>query len=106
MRSFTTPTADEARLSFLWALPLGALLSLAAPAYSALFGTATLGLGAAPSMLFSGLIATGAIAAALAMASGLALAIAGALSHDIYYKTLDMSAPAERRILVARVSIV
>ena len=42
----------------------------------------------------------------LAVGSGLVLAIANALSYDLYYRSLHLSASTERRILVARAAIV
>jgi cation/acetate symporter len=48
-------------------------------------------------------VAAGGLAAALSTADGLLLAIANALSHDIYYKMLDPNAPTARRLIVARV---
>ena len=53
--------------------------------------------------VISGLVAAGGLAAALSTADGLLLAIANALSHDIYYKMLDPNAPAIRRLTVARI---
>jgi cation/acetate symporter len=53
--------------------------------------------------VISGLVAAGGLAAALSTADGLLLAIANALSHDIYYKMLDPNAPTMRRLTVARV---
>jgi cation/acetate symporter len=53
--------------------------------------------------VISGLVAAGGLAAALSTADGLLLAIANALSHDIYYKMVDPSAPTVRRLLVARI---
>ena len=53
--------------------------------------------------VISGLVAAGGLAAALSTADGLLLAIANALSHDIYYKMLDTNAPTVRRLTVARV---
>ncbi|OJU22047.1 MAG: hypothetical protein BGN89_12225 [Alphaproteobacteria bacterium 64-6] len=53
--------------------------------------------------MISGLVAAGGLAAALSTADGLLLAIANALSHDIYYKMLDPNAPTFRRLLVARI---
>jgi cation/acetate symporter len=53
--------------------------------------------------VISGLVAAGGLAAALSTADGLLLAIANALSHDIYYKMLDPNAPSMRRLTVARV---
>lgn len=53
--------------------------------------------------VISGLVAAGGLAAALSTADGLLLAIANALSHDIYYKMIDPNAPTIRRLTVARV---
>jgi len=53
--------------------------------------------------VISGLVAAGGLAAALSTADGLLLAIANALSHDIYYKMLSPNAPTMRRLTVARV---
>jgi cation/acetate symporter len=53
--------------------------------------------------VISGLVAAGGLAAALSTADGLLLAIANALSHDIYYKMVDTKAPTERRLIVSRV---
>jgi cation/acetate symporter len=56
--------------------------------------------------VISGLVAAGGLAAALSTADGLLLAIANALSHDIYYKMLDPKASTARRLIVARVLLV
>src|SRR5262245_1660074 len=56
--------------------------------------------------VISGLVAAGGLAAALSTADGLLLAIANALSHDIYYKMLDPNAPTIRRLTVARALLV
>ena len=53
--------------------------------------------------VISGLVAAGGLAAALSTADGLLLAIANALSHDVYYKMLDPNAPTIRRLTVARI---
>ncbi|RAI46011.1 sodium:solute symporter family protein [Rhodoplanes roseus] len=53
--------------------------------------------------VISGLVAAGGLAAALSTADGLLLAIANALSHDVYYKMLDPNAPTARRLIVARI---
>lgn len=53
--------------------------------------------------VITGLVAAGGLAAALSTADGLLLAIANALSHDVYYKMLDPNAPTIRRLTVARV---
>ncbi len=50
-----------------------------------------------------GLVGAGGFAAALSTADGLLLAIANALSHDIYYKMIDPSADAKRRLTVAKI---
>jgi cation/acetate symporter len=56
--------------------------------------------------VISGLVAAGGLAAALSTADGLLLAIANALSHDIYYKMIDPKASTLRRLTVARVLLV
>jgi cation/acetate symporter len=53
--------------------------------------------------VITGLVAAGGLAAALSTADGLLLAIANALSHDVYYKMLDPNAPTIRRLTVARI---
>jgi len=56
--------------------------------------------------VISGLVAAGGLAAALSTADGLLLAIANALSHDIYYRMIDRHAPTGRRLVVARVLLI
>ena len=53
--------------------------------------------------VISGLVAAGGLAAALSTADGLLLAIANALSHDIYYKMIDPNADTKRRLIISRV---
>jgi cation/acetate symporter len=53
--------------------------------------------------VIAGLVAAGGLAAALSTADGLLLAIANALSHDIYYKMIDTKAPTARRLIVSRI---
>jgi cation/acetate symporter len=53
--------------------------------------------------VISGLVAAGGMAAAMSTADGLLLAIANALSHDLYYKIIDPNAETRKRLLVARV---
>ncbi|MFC0525618.1 sodium:solute symporter family protein [Pontibacillus salicampi] len=53
-----------------------------------------------------GLTAAGAMAAALSTAGGLMIAISAALSHDIYYRTINPQASEQKRLLVGRWSIV
>ena len=53
--------------------------------------------------VIAGLVAAGGLAAALSTADGLLLAIANALSHDIYYKLIDPNAPTARRLAASRV---
>jgi len=52
--------------------------------------------------VISGLVAAGGLAAALSTADGLLLAIANALSHDIYYKMVDPNADTKRRLIISR----
>ncbi|MBM3540910.1 MAG: cation acetate symporter, partial [Alphaproteobacteria bacterium] len=56
--------------------------------------------------VISGLVAAGGLAAALSTADGLLLAIANALSHDIYYKMINPRANAVTRLTVARVLLI
>ncbi len=56
--------------------------------------------------VISGLVAAGGMAAAMSTADGLLLAIANALSHDLYYKIIDPQADTRRRLIVARVLLV
>ena len=52
----------------------------------------------------SGLVAAGGLAAALSTADGLLLAIANALSHDVYYKMIDPKASHRAAWSSARVA--
>jgi len=53
--------------------------------------------------VISGLVAAGGMAAAMSTADGLLLAIANALSHDLYYKMIDPQADTAKRLIVARI---
>ncbi len=106
MRGLVTPSIEEARTSFFWALPFAGALCLVGAPYVSLFGATPLVSSDAASILFFGVTATGAIAACLAVGSALVLAIANALSYDIYYKSLHLTASTERRLLAARAAIV
>lgn len=52
--------------------------------------------------VISGLIAAGGLAAALSTADGLLLTISNALSHDVYYKTVDPSASTQKRVTISK----
>ncbi len=56
--------------------------------------------------VISGLVAAGGMAAAMSTADGLLLAIANALSHDLYYKIIDPKADTNLRLVVARVLLI
>jgi cation/acetate symporter len=56
--------------------------------------------------VISGLVAAGGMAAAMSTADGLLLAIANALSHDLYYKIIDPKADTSHRLIVARVLLI
>lgn len=56
--------------------------------------------------VISGLVAAGGLAAAMSTADGLLLAIANALSQDLYYKIIDPKADTKTRLIVARVLLV
>ncbi|RQS61818.1 cation acetate symporter [Burkholderia sp. Bp8963] len=53
--------------------------------------------------VISGLIAAGALAAALSTADGLLLTIANALSHDVYYCMVAPDATSQRRVTISKV---
>lgn len=52
--------------------------------------------------VISGLVAAGALAAALSTADGLLLTIASALSHDVYYKVIRPQASTQWRLVVSK----
>lgn len=52
--------------------------------------------------VISGLIAAGGLAAALSTADGLLLTISNALSHDVYFKTLDPKASTQKRVTISK----
>jgi len=54
----------------------------------------------------SGLVAAGGRSAALSTADGLLLAIANALSHDVYARMINKNAPVARKLIIARVILV
>jgi cation/acetate symporter len=56
--------------------------------------------------VITGLVAAGGLAAALSTADGLLLALANALSHDIYYKMVNPNAPTKQRLVISRVLLV
>ncbi|NNE21349.1 MAG: cation acetate symporter, partial [Rhizobiales bacterium] len=56
--------------------------------------------------VISGLVAAGGMAAAMSTADGLLLAIANALSHDLYYSIIDPKADTKKRLVVARILLV
>lgn len=53
--------------------------------------------------VISGLVAAGALAAALSTADGLLLTIANAISHDVYYHVIDQQASHQKRVTVAKI---
>jgi cation/acetate symporter len=50
----------------------------------------------------SGMVAAGALAAALSTADGLLLTISNALSHDVYFKVIDANASNSRRVTTSK----
>jgi cation/acetate symporter len=52
--------------------------------------------------VISGLVAAGALAAALSTADGLLLTIANAISHDVYYHMVDKKASHQKRVTSLR----
>src|SRR5262245_43624455 len=106
MRSFVSRSVPEARTSFLFALVFAATLCLAAPAYLPLFDSVPADSSDTASIISFVLITLGCISACLALASGLVLAIANALSYDIYFKGMHLTASTGGRLFVARLTIV
>ena len=53
-----------------------------------------------------GLVAAGAMAAALSTAGGLMISISSSFAHDIYYRIINPQASESKRLLVGRISIV
>jgi cation/acetate symporter len=155
MRSYTTPSVQQARQSVTWSLFFILLLYLSAPAlavlvkyevFNVLVGTpfdslpgwignwakldpgllsvtdinrdgllqlgeirigadmivlATPEIGGLP-FVVSGLVAAGALAAALSTADGLLLTISNALSHDVYFRVMDPNASNSRRVTASK----
>lgn len=52
-----------------------------------------------------GLVAAGAMAAALSTAGGLLIAISSSFAHDIYYRIINPQASDQKRLVVARLTI-
>jgi len=102
LRGLVTPSIEEAQTSFLWALPFTAALCFVAAPYLALFDSVPTGAANMTATFFFGFIAIGAIAALLALGSGLVLAVANALSYDLYYKHVHPAASTGHLIVVAR----
>lgn len=57
-------------------------------------------------MFVIGLVAAGAMAAALSTAGGLMISISSSFAHDIYYRVLRPESSEKQRLFVARISIV
>lgn len=53
-----------------------------------------------------GLVAAGAMAAALSTAGGLMISISSSFAHDIYYRIINPQATEQKRLLVGRISII
>ena len=121
-RFYVVPRARDARMSVVWGLFFISLLYWSAPLYSA-FGkilssnpevgmlnqdaivvyAAQLGNLYAPIV---GLLAAGAVSAAFSTVSGLLVAGASAISHDLYYKTLNPNASEHSQMLMARIGTI
>ena len=106
MRSLVTPSIEEARSSFLWALPFSAARCLVAAPHVVQFGPAPDASADMTAIFTYGLTAIGAIAALLAIGTALALAAANAISYDIYFKRVHRSASTELRIRAAQAALV
>ena len=121
-RFYVVPRARDARLSVVWGLFFICLLYWSAPLYS-VFGKI---LSANPEVgklnkdaivvyaaqlagvyaPIVGLLAAGAISAAFSTVSGLLVAGASAISHDLYYKTLNPNASEKTQMIMARIGTI
>ncbi len=121
-RFYVVPRARDARLSVVWGLFFICLLYWSAPLYST-FGKI---LSANPEVgalnkdaivvyaaqlaelhpVIVGFLAAGAVSAAFSTVSGLLVAGASAISHDLYYKTLNPDASEKTQMLMARVGTI
>jgi cation/acetate symporter len=106
VRSLVTPSAEDARSSFLWAILFTAVLCLAGVPSLPLLAKNPAAIGAILPLLTWAFAAVGAIAALLALGSALVVTLANALSYDLYYKIVQPAASTERRIFVARAALV
>ncbi len=107
MRSFTTRSAVDARLSFLMAPIFVLLLCVAAPAFAALYEAAWVAAaGDTLSMIAEAVLVLAAISGLLAAGGALTLSIGNALSYDIFYKGLHPAAPVSRQLFVARLAVI
>jgi cation/acetate symporter len=105
LRSLVTPSAEGAQTSFLWAMIFIGVLCLVGVPPLALLGQTPAATGAALPFLTFGFAAVGAMAALLALGSGLLVAIANSLSYDLFYKVVQPAAATARRIFVARAAL-
>jgi len=126
MHSFATTTVRAARRSIAWAVLFAAMLLAMAPLYAVFMrslvlehaagGAADFQVGAdavvlaMPAMAgmpftITALVAAGALAAALAASTGLLVAVASTISHDLYARLIDRRAPTGRRLLVSRIVV-
>ncbi|MEX0321864.1 MAG: VC_2705 family sodium/solute symporter [Puniceicoccaceae bacterium] len=121
-RFYVVPRARDARLSVVWGLFFISLLYWSAPLYST-FGKI---LSANPQVgalnkdaivvyaaqlaeihpVLVGFLAAGAVSAAFSTVSGLLVAGASAISHDLYYKTLNPDASEKTQMLMARIGTI
>jgi Na+(H+)/acetate symporter ActP len=82
-----------------------------APGYALFAGSTDLGFLALPAItgmpfFMSAFLVAGGLAALTAVASGIALAFANSLTHDLYHSMLDRRAPQGRRLVVARAFLI
>lgn len=121
-RFYVVPRARDARLSVVWGLFFICILYWSAPLYST-FGKI---LSANPEIgklnkdaivvyaaqlasvhpVIVGLLAAGAVSAAFSTVSGLLVAGASAISHDLYYNTLNPEATQKTQMLMARIATI
>jgi cation/acetate symporter len=122
-RSVTVVGVEMARRSTGWGFLFVLIVLATAPSYGAFAqlaqinsatlkpihsGSVVLELPAIANMLpaIGALVAAGALAAVLAAASALLFTIANSVGHDLYGGVVDRKAPAGRRLIVTRVTLI
>ena len=103
--------AHLTRKSVAWATVFCIVLFTVAPGYAVFARLTDIGIFALPKItgmpfFLIALLVAGGLAALTAAAAGLALALANAIGHDLYYSFVDRRAPQGRRLVIARLLLI